>query len=73
MSSFPRCIGLAVDRTSIWKAAVDVEAKRLSLDAARAQIVQNVEEESWSIEAGHQVGMEANSGQDHELTLGQVG
>ena len=63
-ASVPGFIGVAVDRTSFWKAVVDFEAKRLSLDAAAAQIVQNVEEWSRSFEAGRQTGMEANSGQD---------
>ena len=43
-ASVPGFIGFAVGRTSFWKAVVDFEAKRLSLEAAATQIAQNFEE-----------------------------
>ena len=43
-ATVPGFIGFAVGRTSFWNAVVDFEAKRLSQDAAAAQIAQNFEE-----------------------------
>jgi len=43
-ASVPGFIGFAVGRTSFWKAVVDFETKRLSLEAAVTQIAQNFEE-----------------------------
>lgn len=62
-ASVPGFIGFAVGRTSFWKAVVDFEAKRLSLDAAAAQIAQNFEEWNRSFEAARQAGMAAHGGQ----------
>jgi hypothetical protein len=64
-ASVPGFIGVAVSRTSFWKAVVAFEAKCLSLDAAGVQMVQNIEEWSRSIEVGCQTGMEVNSDQGH--------
>jgi len=63
-ASVPGFIGFAVGRTSFWKAIVDFEAKRLSLEAAATQIAQNFEEWNRSFGAARQAGMVANSGQD---------
>jgi myo-inositol catabolism protein IolC len=62
-ASVPGFIGFAVGRTSFWQAVVDFEAKRLSLDAAAAQIAQNFEEWNRSFEAARQAGMAAHGGQ----------
>jgi len=51
-ASVPGFIGFAVGRTSFWKAVVDFEAKRLSLDAAALQIARNFEEWNQVFEAG---------------------
>ena len=59
-------IGFAVGRTSFWNAVVDVEAKRLSREAAAAQVAQHFEEWNRSFEAGRQAGMVAHGSQkDH--------
>jgi myo-inositol catabolism protein IolC len=50
----PGFIGFAVGRTSFWKAVVDFEAKRLSREAAAAQIAQNFEEWNRNFEAARQ-------------------
>jgi myo-inositol catabolism protein IolC len=50
----PGYIGFAVGRTSFWNAIVDFEAKRLSRDAAAAQIAQNFEEWYRIFNAGRQ-------------------
>jgi myo-inositol catabolism protein IolC len=51
-ASVPGFIGFAVGRTSFWKAVVDFEAKRLSLEAAATQIAQHFEEWNRCFEAG---------------------
>jgi myo-inositol catabolism protein IolC len=56
----PGFIGFAVGRTSFWKAVVDFEAKRLSIDAAAAQIAQNFETWNRTFEVARLVGMGAN-------------
>lgn len=61
-ASVPGFIGFAVGRTSFWKAVVDFEAKRLSREAAAAQIAQNFEEWNQSFEAARQAGMAAHGG-----------
>lgn len=59
-ASVPGFIGFAVGRTSFWNAVVDFEAKRLSREAAAAQIAQNFEAWNQSFEAGRQAGMVAH-------------
>lgn len=49
-ASVPGFIGFAVGRTSFWNAVVDFEAKRLSREAAAAQIAQHFEEWNRSFE-----------------------
>ena len=63
-ASVPGFIGFAVGRTSFWKAVVDFEAKRLSLDAAATQIAQNFEEWNRCFDAGRRAGIAADGGQD---------
>jgi 5-dehydro-2-deoxygluconokinase len=59
-ASVPGFIGFAVGRTSFWNAVVDFEAKRLSREAAAAQIAQNFEAWNQSFDAGRQAGMVAH-------------
>lgn len=59
-ASVPGFIGFAVGRTSFWNAVVDFEAKRLSREAAAAQIAQNFEAWNQSFEVGRQAGMVAH-------------
>lgn len=63
-ASVPGFIGFAVGRTSFWNAVVDVEAKRLSPEAAARQIAQHFEEWNRSFEAGRQEGMAAHESQN---------
>ncbi|GLV61081.1 hypothetical protein KDH_78980 [Dictyobacter sp. S3.2.2.5] len=56
-ASVPGFIGFAVGRTSFWNAVRDFEAKRLSREAAAAQIAQNFEEWNRSFEAARKEGV----------------
>lgn len=62
-ASVPGFIGFAVGRTSFWNAVVHFEAKRLSREAAAAQIAQHFEEWHRSFEVGRQAGMAAQGNQ----------
>ena len=62
-ASVPGFIGFAVGRTSWENAVVDFEAKRLSREAAAAQIAQHFEEWNRSFDAARQAGMAAHGSQ----------